>query len=109
MDIRHPLKATDEQLLALAGELSLPVHILLNKADKLSRNQATSASFAMNKALLAWAKTQKKLAQITVQPFSAETRQGLEAFFEHLQTHWMPKNQATSHSTDSEVGVEPAH
>lgn len=40
MDIRHPLKAFDEQMLDWAAHHGLPVHILLTKADKLSRNQA---------------------------------------------------------------------
>lgn len=91
MDIRHPLKPIDEQLLKLAGEIQLPVHILLNKADKFSRNQANTATLKLNKELKKWAKAQPKgsLANITVQPFSAEKREGLEAFYEHIQTYWI--------------------
>ena len=37
MDIRHPLKPFDEQMLAWCHTAGLPVHILLNKADKVSR------------------------------------------------------------------------
>lgn len=37
MDIRHPLMPFDEQMLAWCQTADLPVHILLNKADKLSR------------------------------------------------------------------------
>ncbi len=37
MDARHPLKAYDRQMLNWASTMSLPVHILLTKADKLSR------------------------------------------------------------------------
>ncbi|HEV2111114.1 MAG TPA: ribosome biogenesis GTP-binding protein YihA/YsxC, partial [Gammaproteobacteria bacterium] len=37
MDVRHPLTAFDRQLLAYAGPLSLPVHVLLSKSDKLGR------------------------------------------------------------------------
>jgi len=40
MDCRHPLKEFDCQLLAWATAANMPVHILLTKADKLSRNQA---------------------------------------------------------------------
>jgi len=36
MDIRHPLTEFDQNLLKWAEESALPVHILLNKADKLS-------------------------------------------------------------------------
>lgn len=40
MDIRHPLKDLDWQLLAYCEHRQLPVHILLNKADKLSKGAA---------------------------------------------------------------------
>lgn len=36
MDIRHPLKEFDKQLLLWSSQCELPVHILLNKADKLT-------------------------------------------------------------------------
>lgn len=41
MDCRHPLKEFDSQLLAWATTSDMPVHILLTKADKLTRNKAT--------------------------------------------------------------------
>ncbi len=40
MDVRHPLKDSDKQLLMWAAEAELPVHVLLTKADKLSRGAA---------------------------------------------------------------------
>jgi GTP-binding protein len=40
MDIRHPLQPLDEQMLAFCEPRRLPVHVLLNKADKLSRGRA---------------------------------------------------------------------
>jgi len=43
MDCRHPLKEFDQQLLAWATESNMPVHILLTKADKLTRNKAMGA------------------------------------------------------------------
>lgn len=42
MDVRHPLRAFDQQMLSWAVEASMPVHILLTKADKLKRGPATS-------------------------------------------------------------------
>ncbi len=36
MDIRHPLKKFDQQILNWTSIVNLPVHILLTKADKLS-------------------------------------------------------------------------
>lgn len=37
MDVRHPLKDYDVQMLQWAAEAELPAHVLLTKADKLSR------------------------------------------------------------------------
>lgn len=42
MDIRHPLRASDVQLLEYCDRRGLAVHLLLNKADKLSRGAAAS-------------------------------------------------------------------
>lgn len=41
MDIRHPFRDLDKQLLAYCDARELPVHIVLNKADKLSNNEIT--------------------------------------------------------------------
>lgn len=38
MDIRHPMGKFDQQMLDFCQTCNLPVHILLNKADKLSKN-----------------------------------------------------------------------
>lgn len=40
MDIRHPLKPLDQQMLGWLEETQLPVVVLLNKADKLKRGPA---------------------------------------------------------------------
>lgn len=40
MDIRHPLKDLDLQLVGWARGRALPIHALLTKADKLSKAQA---------------------------------------------------------------------
>lgn len=72
MDIRHPLKDRDQEMITIAAQLQLPIHILLTKADKLSRNQ-------MMQTLQ---QTQRQLNNfpgiITVQIFSAVTKQGVE-------------------------------
>ncbi len=43
VDIRHPLKEFDRQMLEFCFGTQLPCHLLLTKADKLSRGQATQA------------------------------------------------------------------
>ena len=42
MDIRRPFTQLDQQMMAWADDLQLPVHILLTKADKFSRGRAQS-------------------------------------------------------------------
>lgn len=69
MDIRHPLKPFDWQMLDWAGHVELPVHVLLTKADKLTRNHA-------NQAL---AKVRKEAPGLSVQLFSAQDGQGVDA------------------------------
>lgn len=48
-DIRHPLKDFDRMMLQFCFETNLPCHLLLTKADKLSRNQAMQALAAVRK------------------------------------------------------------
>jgi GTP-binding protein len=43
MDVRHPLQPFDQQMLDRALQALMPVHILLTKADKLSRGAAGTA------------------------------------------------------------------
>lgn len=42
MDIRHPLGKFDRQMLDYSRSCGIPLHILLNKADKLSRGAANN-------------------------------------------------------------------
>ena len=52
-DIRHPLKEFDRMMLDFCFATGLPCHLLLTKADKLSRNQAAQALAAMRKQFAA--------------------------------------------------------
>lgn len=71
MDVRHPLMPQDEQLLMWCTHMSMPVHILLTKADKLSRSQGLATLHSVQRAL------QPQCALITLQLFSALKNQGL--------------------------------
>jgi GTP-binding protein len=53
MDIRHPLKPLDEHLLTYCQERNINTHIVLNKMDKLSRNEALKTLQAVKKQLIA--------------------------------------------------------
>ena len=51
MDIRHPMTEHDQTMLALAANRSVPVHIVLTKADKLGRGAGMQAVAAVQKAV----------------------------------------------------------
>ncbi|UGB38316.1 ribosome biogenesis GTP-binding protein YihA/YsxC [Frateuria soli] len=71
-DIRHPLKEFDRMMLQFCFETNLPCHLLLTKADKLSRNQAMQALAAVRKGF-------GDGAQATAQVFSSADGTGVEA------------------------------
>lgn len=51
MDARRPLTDFDQGMLGWAAEAGCPVHILLTKADKLSRGAASAALHSTRRAL----------------------------------------------------------
>lgn len=51
MDIRHPLMPLDINFLQWSQDANLPVHVLLTKADKLSRQQALQSLRAVERQL----------------------------------------------------------
>lgn len=72
MDIRHPLKELDQMMVNWALDRELPVHILLTKADKLSRGQAQSTVLLVRKHY------ELMPDLLTVQSFSSLKRQGVD-------------------------------
>ena len=69
VDARRMLSDFDLQMLSFADSVSLPVHVLLTKADKLKRGQASSALLQVRKELD---------ENASVQLFSALKRQGVD-------------------------------
>ncbi len=82
MDIRHPLTELDQRLLDCCVARVLPAHILLTKADKLSRGAAQTALQQVQKAL------QGTYSQATVQLFSATAGQGVDEVRQRLD-EWL--------------------
>lgn len=80
MDIRHPLKEFDQSMLNWCNHIGMPVHILLTKADKLSRNEAKNNLFKVQAALYTDAQS--------VQLFSATARTGMQELYTCLD-HWL--------------------
>lgn len=72
MDIRHPLKDLDMDLIQWAADSDLPVLALLTKSDKLSQGKVSAQVLSVKKTL-------KSLnADIKVQAFSSLKRTGAE-------------------------------
>jgi GTP-binding protein len=90
MDIRHPLQEFDTTMLNWATDSQMPVHILLTKADKLSRGQAGSALMAVKKEL----KNANLGDLVSVQTFSSLKNTGLDDLKAKLQTWLAPINEA---------------
>ena len=73
MDVRHPLKEYDRQMLGYAMRRGLPAHVILTKADKLGRGAAGNTLQAVRMEL------QRSFADsVTVQLFSGESKQGVD-------------------------------
>lgn len=74
MDIRHPLTTLDSQLLCWFCQTQKPVHIVLTKADKLSRQQQNKTLAEVEKAvteLLAQNGLQNAKDKFSLQIFSS--------------------------------------
>lgn len=69
MDVRHPLKPFDRQMLEWCSASGVPCHVLLTKADKLKRGPAQATLHAVRRELPPGA---------TVQVFSARSGDGLD-------------------------------
>jgi GTP-binding protein len=78
MDIRHPLTPLDDQLLRWLGPHPRPLHVVLTKADKLSRNEALRQLHATRRGL------EERGLDATLQTFSALKREGIEDLRELL-------------------------
>ena len=83
MDARHPLQPFDLQILDWSLQSQYKLHILLNKADKLSRNQALASLNTVKKYL-----DKEYNTPVQVQLFSANKGTGLEVLEAGL-THWL--------------------
>lgn len=72
MDARHPLTELDRQMLAWFAPSGKPVHILLTKADKLSRGAAAQVLQRARAAVREWGDN------VSVQLFSSLRKNGTE-------------------------------
>ena len=90
MDVRHPLKAFDVQMLEWAAHINLPLHVLLTKADKLKKGAAANSYQKVRKTIVAID------PGFTVQLFSALKRTGVDNAH-HKLDHWFHIDQESNH------------
>lgn len=86
MDIRHPLKDSDQQLITWAVDCELPLHVLLTKSDKL-KSGARARTLREVKAYL-----EQFGDLVTVQLFSSLDRDGLDEAQEKLD-EWFSESE----------------
>ena len=82
-DIRRGMTDLDVQLLEWSRAYGLPVHVLLNKADKLSHGAAGRALNDMAQGLV-----NNSLNEVSLQLFSAIKKTGVEELKDRLNT-WL--------------------
>lgn len=89
MDARRPLTELDRQMLEWFGPTGKPIHILLTKADKLTRSEAAKVLHATRAELVPWAD------QVSVQLFSSLKKTGAEEA-ERIIGSWLVADEAAS-------------
>lgn len=80
MDCRHPLKELDQMMIDWALDRELPVHILLTKADKISRSEVKNAVAKVRKQF------QLHDDLISAQAFSSLKKEGIDDLIIQLNT-----------------------
>ncbi|MDC0601711.1 ribosome biogenesis GTP-binding protein YihA/YsxC [Aliiglaciecola sp.] len=91
MDIRHPFKDLDQQLIHWAVERNLPVLALLTKADKLKAGKRKAQLLMAREASLAFC------GDVTVHTFSSLNGLGLDNV-ERVLDQWLGFVESTSES-----------
>ncbi len=91
MDIRHPLKDSDIELIEWAGGRGLALHLVLTKADKLGRGKQKEALLKLRGMID---------ERVGVQLFSATSGQGLDEL-NAVMTNWFGSYSPPAGEMDS--------
>jgi GTP-binding protein len=87
MDSRHPLTPLDHNMIGWFAPTGRPIHILLTKSDKLSRNQASAAQAFVRQSLAGMG------PQVSVQLFSSLKKTGVDEV-ESVVAGWLGLSDA---------------
>lgn len=99
MDCRHPLTEHDLTMLDFCAEAGRPVHVLLSKADKLSRSERMKTLRRVEGDLAALS------PNFSVQLFSATSREGLETAQEQI-ADWLGIEKTRAKKSPGDKGRE---
>ncbi|RLR17998.1 YihA family ribosome biogenesis GTP-binding protein, partial [Sodalis-like symbiont of Bactericera trigonica] len=78
MDIRHPMKDLDQQMVQWAVDVNIPVLVLLTKADKLASGARKAQLNLVREAALAF------MGDVQVETFSSLKKQGVDKLRQKL-------------------------
>lgn len=102
MDCRHPLKPLDVQMLDFFAQTGQPVHILLSKADKLSKNDQIKTLSSVKKLLKPFMERQ----EVSIQLFSSLKKQGIEEVNQVVNA-WFARQQEQPEAETEDNGEIP--
>ena len=100
MDARHPLTPLDAQMLNWFATTGKPVHVLLSKSDKLSRQEAQKTLRAVQARLREYADN------YTAQLFSSSKKQGMEEAEEVIGA-WLGIEPENTKKAPGQRGIKP--
>jgi GTP-binding protein len=100
MDARHPLTPLDEQMLGWFAATGKPVHVLLSKADKLTRQEGQKTLRAVQARLREYA------PNYTAQLFSSMKKQGMEEA-EEIIGSWLGIEREYKKIAPGQRGLKP--
>ena len=100
MDARHPLTPLDAQMLNWFATTGKPVHVLLSKSDKLSRQEAQKTLRAVQARLREYADN------YTAQLFSSSKKQGMEQAEEVIGA-WLGIARENTKKAPGQRGLKP--
>ena len=100
MDARHPLTPLDEQMLGWFASTRKPVHVLLSKSDKLTRQEQQKTLREVRARLRAYA------PNYGAQLFSSLKKQGMEEAEEVIGA-WLGVERSDKKIAPGQRGMKP--
>jgi GTP-binding protein len=100
MDSRRPLTELDQIMIDWFAPTGKPIHALLTKCDKLTRQEMTNALRATKKSFADY-KAAGYRGELTVQLFSALKRTGIEEAHELIESWLIPEAKGESAEEDA--------